>query len=49
MDIVLSVGGQTKVQDVQVDNNITMGGDTITSTNSNGIEIFKNSTDASGV
>ena len=45
----LSVGGTTKVDTLEVDNNITMGGDTITSTNSNGITIFKNTTDASGV
>ena len=45
----LSVGGATKVDSLEVDNNITMNGDTITSTNGNGIEIFKNSTDASGV
>ena len=45
----LSVGGATKVDSLEVDNNITMNGDTITSTNSNGIEIFKNTTDASGV
>ena len=45
----LSVGGTTKVDTLEVDNNITMGGDTITSTNSTGITIFKNTTDASGV
>ena len=45
----LSVGGATKVDSLEVDNNITMNGDTITSTNSNGITIFKNTTDASGV
>ena len=45
----LSVGGATKVDSLEVDNNIAMNGDTITSTNSNGIEIFKNTTDASGV
>ena len=45
----LSVGGATKVDSLEVDNNITMNGDTITSTNNNGIEIFKNTTDASNV
>ena len=45
----LSVGGATKVDSLEVDNNITMGGDTITSTNGNGIEVFKNTTDASNV
>ena len=45
----LSVGGTTKVDTLEVDNNITMGGDTITSTNGNGIEVFKNTTDASPV
>ena len=45
----LSVGGATKVDSLEVDNNITMNGDTITSTNSNGIEVFKNTTDASAV
>ena len=45
----LSVGGATKVDSLEVDNNITMGGDTITATNSNGIEVFKNTTDASAV
>ena len=45
----LSVGGATKVDSLEVDNNITMNGDTITSTNSNGIEVFKNTTDASPV
>ena len=45
----LSVGGATKVDSLEVDNNVTMNGDTITSTNPNGITIFKNTTDASGV
>ena len=45
----LSVGGATKVDSLEVDNNITMNGDTITATNSNGIEAFKNTTDASNV
>ena len=45
----LSVGGATKVDSLEVDNNITMNGDTITATNGNGIEIFKNTTDASAV
>ena len=45
----LSVGGATKVDSLEVDNNITMNGDTITSTNNNGIEVFKNTTDASPV
>ena len=45
----LSVGGTTKVDTLEVDNNITMGGDTITSTNANGITVFKNTTDASAV
>ena len=45
----LSVGGATKVDSLEVDNNITMNGDTITSTNNNGVEIFKNTTDASNV
>ena len=45
----LSVGGATKVDSLEVDHNITMNGDTITSTNSNGIEVFKNTTDASNV
>ena len=45
----LSVGGATKVDSLEVENNITMGGDTTTSTNSNGIEVFKNTTDASAV
>ena len=45
----LSVGGATKVDSLEVDHNITMNGDTITSTNSNGIEVFKNTTDASKV
>ena len=45
----LSVGGATKVDSLEVDKNITMNGDTITSTNGNGIEIFKNTTDASNV
>ena len=45
----LSVGGATKVDSLEVDNNITMNGDTITATNNNGIEIFKNTTDASNV
>ena len=45
----LSVGGATKVDSLEVDNNVTMNGDTITSTNGNGIEVFKNTTDASNV
>ena len=45
----LSVGGATKVDSLEVDNNISMNGDTITATNSSGIEMFKNTTDASGV
>ena len=45
----LSVGGATKVDSLEVDINITMNGDTITSTNGNGIEVFKNTTDASNV
>ena len=45
----LSVGGARKVDSLEVDNNITMNGDTITSTNGNGIEVFKNTTDASAV
>ena len=45
----LSVGGATKVDSLEVDNNVTIGGDTITSTNGNGIEVFKNTTDASNV
>ena len=45
----LSVGGATKVDSLEVDNNITMNGDTITATNNNGIQIFKNTTDASPV
>ena len=45
----LSVGGATKVDSLEVDNNVTMNGDTITSTNSSGIEVFKNTTDASPV
>ena len=34
---------------LEVDSNITMNGDTITATNSNGIEIYKDTTDASPV
>ena len=34
---------------MEVDNNITMNGNTIASTNANGIEVFKNTTDASNV
>ena len=45
----LSVGGATKVDSLEVNINITMNGDTITSTNSNGITVFKNTTDTSGV
>ena len=45
----LSVGGATKVDSLEVDNTVTMNGDTITSTNGNGIEVFKNTTDASNV
>ena len=45
----LSVGGATKVDSLEVDNNITMNGNRITSTNANGIEVFKNTTDASNV
>ena len=45
----LSVGGATKVDSLEVDNNVTMNGDTITSTNGNDIEVFKNTTDASNV
>ena len=45
----LSVGRATKVDSLEVDNNITMNGDTITATNSNGIEIYKDTTDASPV
>ena len=45
----LSVGGPTKVDSLEVDNNITMNGNRITSTNANGIEVFKNTTDASPV
>ena len=45
----LSVGGATKVDSLEVDNNITMNGDTITATNSNGIEIYKDTTDVSPV
>ena len=45
----LSVGGATKVDSLEVVNNVTMNGDTITSTNGNGIEVFKNTTDASNV
>ena len=46
---VLSVGGATKVDSLEVGNNITMKGGTITATNNNGIETFKNTTDASAV
>ena len=45
----LSVGGATKVGSLEVDNNVTMNGNRITSTNANGIEVFKNTTDASNV
>ena len=45
----LSVGGATKVDSLEIDNNITMKGDTITATNNNGIEIYKDTTDASPV
>ena len=45
----LSVGGATKVDSLEVDNNVTMNGNRITSTNANGIEVFKNTTDASNV
>ena len=45
----LSVGGATKVDSLEVDNNVTMNGNRITSTNANGIEVFKNTTDASPV
>ena len=45
----LSVGGATKVDSLEIDKNITMNGDTITATNSNGIEIYKDTTDASPV
>ena len=45
----LSVGGATKVDSLEVDNNITMNGNRITSTNNNGIEIYKDTTDASNV
>ena len=45
----LSVGGATKVDSLEVDNNITMNGDTITATNSNGIESYEDTTDASPV
>ena len=45
----LSVGGSTKVDSLEVDNNITMNGNRITSTNNNGIEIYKDTTDASNV
>ena len=45
----LSVGGATKVDSLEVDNNIIMNGDTITATNNNGIQVFKNTTDASNV
>ena len=45
----LSVGGATKVDNLEVDNNITMNGNRITTTNANGIEVFKNTTDASNV
>ena len=36
----LSVGGATKVDSLEVDNNMTMNGDTITAINSNGIEKY---------
>ena len=45
----LSVGGTTKVENLEVNNNITMNGDMITTTNNNGIEVFKNTTDGSDV
>ena len=45
----LSVGGTTKVDSLEVNSNITMNGDTITATNNNGIEIYKDTTDASPV
>ena len=45
----LTVGGTTKVDAFEVDNNITMNGNTVTLTNANGIEVFKNTTDASNV
>ena len=45
----LSVGGATKVDSLEVGNNVTMNGNRITSTNANGIEVFKNTTDASNV
>ena len=45
----LTVGGNTKVQEIEIDNNITMNGDRITATNNNGIEIYKDITDASAV
>ena len=45
----MSVGGATKVDSLEVDDNITMNGDTIPSTHANGIEVFKNTTDASNV
>ena len=45
----LSVGGATKVDSLEINNNIIMNGDTITATSSNGIEIYKDTTDASPV
>ena len=45
----LSVGGATKVDSLEVDNDVTMNGNRITSTNASGIEVFKNTTDASNV
>ena len=45
----LSVGGATKVDSLEVVNNATMNGNRITPTNANGIEVFKNATDASNV
>ena len=46
---LLSIGGARKVDSLEIDNNITMNGDTITVTNNNGIEIYKDTTDASPV
>ena len=45
----LLVGGATKVDSLEVGNNFPMNGDIITAINSNGIEIYKDTTDASPV
>ena len=47
--LLLSVGGPTKVDSLEVDNNILFDADTIKSTNFSGVETIQNTTDVCNV